>query len=221
MSVDSQDRTTREKALRRNLILSAARSLFLERDYEATTMDDIASRAELSKATLYLYFRGKEDLYIALLHEGLHALNQRLREAALGPGLAPDRLRAFGRAYASFYREQPALFRIVSHFHTSQGRCSDEVTLPCEEKMIETVHMVAGLIASGLREGSMVTPLPVVEVASMFWASLYGMMHLLSYRTCRDCLGLEPDLDVITAVEHTWEVLLRGLLADGPPLPSF
>lgn len=47
-------------------ILKEAWALFAKQGYHATTMDDIAARVGVSKATLYLYYRSKEDLFRAM-----------------------------------------------------------------------------------------------------------------------------------------------------------
>nr|WP_243686751.1 helix-turn-helix domain-containing protein [Methanobacterium formicicum] len=58
-----QDRREREKEQRRNDILKAAEKLFLSREYDNVSMNDIAREVELSKATIYLYFENKEELF--------------------------------------------------------------------------------------------------------------------------------------------------------------
>lgn len=57
------ERRQREKELRREAIIKAATEIFKKKGLTASTMEEIASRAELSKATLYLYFTNKEELF--------------------------------------------------------------------------------------------------------------------------------------------------------------
>jgi AcrR family transcriptional regulator len=57
------ERKLREKAGRRTLIMDCAKKLILENGVEKVSMMDIAKRAELSKATLYLYFPAKDELF--------------------------------------------------------------------------------------------------------------------------------------------------------------
>jgi AcrR family transcriptional regulator len=52
-------------------ILEAAAQLFAERPYHEVRMDDIASRAGVAKGTLYLHFRDKGALYLALIEDGM------------------------------------------------------------------------------------------------------------------------------------------------------
>jgi AcrR family transcriptional regulator len=68
----AQDRRwTRRKESRPAELLDAALDLFVERGYSATRLDDVAARAGVSKGTLYLYYESKEDLFKAVVREGL------------------------------------------------------------------------------------------------------------------------------------------------------
>lgn len=60
------ERKEREKKLRKEQILEAARKLFQERGFLNVTMSDIAESAELSIGTLYIYFKNKDDIYAGL-----------------------------------------------------------------------------------------------------------------------------------------------------------
>lgn len=64
-------RWTRRKEARPEEITAAALELFVERGYAATRLDDVAARASISKGTLYLYFANKEELFKAVVREGL------------------------------------------------------------------------------------------------------------------------------------------------------
>lgn len=64
-----QARRQRELELRRADILAAATEVFAERGFEGAQVSEIASRAEVSLATIYVLFDNKEGLYRALLQE--------------------------------------------------------------------------------------------------------------------------------------------------------
>jgi AcrR family transcriptional regulator len=59
----------RRKQARPRELLDAAMDLFVDKGFAAARAEDIAARAGVSKATLYLYFRSKEDLLNALIAE--------------------------------------------------------------------------------------------------------------------------------------------------------
>jgi len=67
--------TTDKSILTRKNIISAAIQEFSEKGYFESTIENIAKRAGLSRSTLYLYFKKKDDLIIALLQDMLSILN--------------------------------------------------------------------------------------------------------------------------------------------------
>ena len=60
----------------RQRILKASRQLFSIKGYEETTMEDVAARAEVSKATLYNYFPGKDSLLMGIAEAELEQICQ-------------------------------------------------------------------------------------------------------------------------------------------------
>jgi AcrR family transcriptional regulator len=116
-----RERNTKE---RRDALVAAAYALFGEKGYAATTMDDVASRAGLSRRTAFRYFASKEDLVFPAHEERLHML-----EAALAPrdGESPfETVRraclALARAYEDDRARLLAQFRIVEAEPALAGR---------------------------------------------------------------------------------------------------
>lgn len=62
-------RWRRRKEARPAEILNAALACFAERGFAATRLDDVAARAGITKGTLYLYFRNKEELFKAVVRQ--------------------------------------------------------------------------------------------------------------------------------------------------------
>lgn len=71
-------RRLREHQMRRELILESAKTLFEEKGFDQTTVDEIAAVAELGKGTIYSYFKSKEEIFIAVLESGLEVLEKRM-----------------------------------------------------------------------------------------------------------------------------------------------
>jgi AcrR family transcriptional regulator len=100
-SIDAVARVTREasKAMTRERLISEAQRLFRERGYAATSLEQIAEAAEVTKGAIYGHFSSKEDLLLSVI------------EAAPKPGWATalndqsrtvrERLAEFGRAMAA------------------------------------------------------------------------------------------------------------------------
>jgi AcrR family transcriptional regulator len=67
----NEPRWTRRKHARPEEITTAALQVFVERGYAGSRLEDVAARAGVSKGTLYLYFANKEELFKAVVREGL------------------------------------------------------------------------------------------------------------------------------------------------------
>ena len=67
----NEPRWTRRKEARPEEITAAALELFVERGFASTRLEDVAARAGVSKGTVYLYFANKEELFKAVVREGL------------------------------------------------------------------------------------------------------------------------------------------------------
>lgn len=101
-------RWERRKQARPGELVAAALDLFVERGFAATRLEDIAARAGVSKATLYLYFDGKEDLFEAVVREGLlPALAQGEALARGFEGSATELLRCILRGWWDLIGSQP------------------------------------------------------------------------------------------------------------------
>ena len=72
-----------KKAERERRILESATRLFSVGRFDEVLMDDIARAAGVAKGTLYRYFPDKEELYFAVVFDGISRLNERLLS---GPG---------------------------------------------------------------------------------------------------------------------------------------
>ena len=83
----------RKKKATRQAIAEAARELFVERGFEAVTVAEVARLADVSEATVFNYFRTKEDLFFS----GLEFFESALLEAVRQRGPGESALTAFRR----------------------------------------------------------------------------------------------------------------------------
>lgn len=93
---------------RREELLAAALELFSTRDAEDVSIDDVASAAGASRALVYHYFGGKQELYVAALRSAAGQLEARLRPHGGGPPL--EELASGLRRYFDFAEEHAAGF---------------------------------------------------------------------------------------------------------------
>jgi AcrR family transcriptional regulator len=96
-------------------LLEAAAEAFAARGFHATTTRDIASRAGLSPAGVYVHFASKEDLLFQLSREGHEVARDLLVDAARTAGSPTGALRAIMRTFARWHAEHFRVARIVQY----------------------------------------------------------------------------------------------------------
>jgi AcrR family transcriptional regulator len=119
-------RTTRveRKAQTRSDLIAAGHRVFVERGFHAATLDDIADAAGYTKGAVYSNFRGKDDLFLALLDEHYERRVRAHRELMLGLDLddPEETWRAIARIMIEAYERDPAWWTLVSDFSTHAAR---------------------------------------------------------------------------------------------------
>ncbi|MFI7135023.1 TetR/AcrR family transcriptional regulator [Nonomuraea sp. NPDC050153] len=93
---------------RREELMAAALELFSTRDAEDVSIDDVASAAGASRALVYHYFGGKQELYVAALKSAAEQLESRLRPHEGGRPV--EELASGLRRYFDFVEEHAAGF---------------------------------------------------------------------------------------------------------------
>jgi len=98
---------------RRAQLLETARAIFARRGYEATSVEEIAARAKVSKPIVYEHFGGKEGLYAVLVDREMDYVVTRVSEA-ISSGTPRQRVERAALAFLSYVRDQPDGFVVLS-----------------------------------------------------------------------------------------------------------
>ncbi len=112
-------RKEREHLRHREEILKAALSLFAEKGFHGTTMQDIAEVSEFSVGTLYNFFRNKEEIYDSLILDVAEEFHQILNEILDGKGSETERIQEVIAAKIDIFRNHLKQMRI--YFAETQG----------------------------------------------------------------------------------------------------
>jgi len=97
---------------RRTQLLDVGRRLFAERGFEAASIEEVASRAGVTKPVVYEHFGGKEGLYAVVVDREMERLLGGVT-GALSGGSARDLLEQAAQAFLIYIEEQPDGFRIL------------------------------------------------------------------------------------------------------------
>jgi AcrR family transcriptional regulator len=103
MFMGKLQRQEREREFRINTILEVANELFDEKGYSATTLEEMADKAELGRATLYYYFKNKEEIFVKVLEKNFDQMIPLYIQGIDFASAFSDQVKAFLRAHAEHY----------------------------------------------------------------------------------------------------------------------
>jgi AcrR family transcriptional regulator len=173
-------RRLKEKQERRAVILQAAKELFYEQGFQATTMEDIAERSEHAKGTIYNYFKGKDDLYVSIIEEGFIELERELGEAVGKKRGVEERIRAAYFAYVYHNLENPEYFRITLHFMNEDARenISPEMRERLNDMALKMLGECAGVVREGVDAGLLRGDISPLRLCLIGWRLATGLLEL-------------------------------------------
>ena len=181
-----------QKAQRRVDILNSARALFsATNSYDAILMKHIAENIQLTKGTLYLYFKTKEEVFLALYEQELLALNGRLNTAfsLLAVACSVDDAH---RALVSSIEGEDTYLRLNSLLHAVLEQNIDfETALAFKTMLREQILMSGRAIENKLVE---LNPGQGAELLLMMHEIMIGCYHAATPSSCLDEIFERPDM---------------------------
>lgn len=178
-----KERREREKLQRQHDILDAAENVFFEKGYNLAKMDDVAEAAELSKGTLYLYFKNKEELYFGLTHRALLNLRDRFKAVMDGDGSGIDKVVNIGYAFHAYSLEEPEYYKTIAQFEMAQMNATEEgerVMKSCHQAGKEVTELVAAAITQGIQDGSIRDDIDPLKTAFLLQGLSNGFIQLVA-----------------------------------------
>ncbi len=171
-------RKARRQDNRRHVILARAREVLIEHGPVAFTMEQLAAAADTSKATLYYYFRSREDVLGALAVEVLRREVEALGRAVIHAATGIDALAALVRARVEHHLADPDGFRILYQWAPVLG---DPQRLLLAEVYPLSAVVNTTLEAKLLRDRKAGLLHPAVDprrLADLAWLTAHGLLSL-------------------------------------------
>ncbi len=128
---------------RRRQLLDVAGEVFAERGFAATTMDDVARAAGITKPVLYQHFSSKRDMFAELLDDMGSKLLNELAEATGRATSGRERVEEGFAAYFRFVDSNPPAFRVL---FGASVRNDPEFAAVTERVLSAAIDMIATLI---------------------------------------------------------------------------
>lgn len=177
-------RRMREKKLRIDSILEAAKKVFFAKGYAKATMDEIALQAEISKPTIYQYFNSKDDLFFSLMLPVIDEIGKQLskivkklddRTYKSGVILIKDMFEGLWNSYA----KAPDVFRIIQLFQQTGlvQELNPEFRKSLNQKGANNFKLARMIIERGITQ-KLIKKTDPYEYVDVFWGMFVGIVQL-------------------------------------------
>jgi len=199
------ERKERHKEDLKKDILTAAKELFMEKGFEATSIRAIAEKIEYSPATIYLYYKDKNEIIHALHQEGFKLLIQHFEILNTIPS-AFERLKAMGKAYIQFALKHPDVYELIFTMKEPLEHLAQ-----CEidwDEGDKAFTLLLQTVTACQQEGYFLKAEPV-GMAFVIWSTMHGMCTLrlsghMQHMTevCKEVGDITKDVDKLLAYNY-------------------
>jgi len=149
------DRKQREKVQRRSKIIDAAEMLFYKKGFDAVTMDEIADAVELSKGSIYVYFKNKDSLFMNIVFKKWEKFGQYLITNMAKGRTGEQKIRILIQCFVDFAKENPEYNEFAMTYGPSiMHRIDEEDQKKIEEIQGRYMPVLFDTIGLGQQDGS-------------------------------------------------------------------
>ncbi|HEY0904096.1 MAG TPA: TetR/AcrR family transcriptional regulator [Marmoricola sp.] len=213
-SASSLSRSERRKAATAAGILDAAEALFRERGFQATTIDEIAEKADVSVGAVYFHFQTKAGLYLALVERALD-----INEVAMGTvselGLTSPlaRVLAAGDAYLRFHLDHPGAFQMTAMRVLEPASGMREAEARIADRVERIVLSVEADLRAAIEAGEIRADIDAARAMRFLWGAWNGVIAM-SLR--EDRLRIDDD-ELRATLTLGQSLVVDGLRGGGAP----
>jgi TetR/AcrR family transcriptional regulator len=171
-----KERKEREKKQRREHIIEVCEKLFLKKDVESITVDEIARESELAKGTLYIYFKSKEEIFLNIIYKAISLLYDIYIDSVSKTDNPVHKMRSLGEGYIIFYEKYPKNYKLLikayGHkiMHASGISGTKEIGRKIFEKTNQIWNLSSDIIKEGINKGIFKEDTDPFEVSISMWA---------------------------------------------------
>lgn len=164
----------------RSYITTSAEELFIQKGIQSTTMEDIAKKAGYSKATLYVYFKNKEEIIAALTLQSMTKLYDYISTALSKQTETKEKYYAICSLLTQYQEDYPFYFDIVLEKINTNFKKPDFI--PIEKEIFDLGEKINQklfqFLKIGKETGEICGDIPIIPTIFSFWAMLSGLIQM-------------------------------------------
>ncbi len=205
-SASNPGRRQRRSADIRERLFNASLTLFAQKGFPETTVEDITEAADVGKGTFFNYFPSKDHILLAFGEMQLLKLEAAIELARKTGEPMPEFLRSLGVRMTQEPTRNPAIIRALLQAYLS--------TTPVRAAMMDLQRRVHSLhtqmIQLGQDRGEIRNDLPATEIAQVFRQTIFGTLLIWS---------LYGDATLHSRIESAFNLLWSGMAPQGNSAP--
>ena len=190
-------------------ICAAALDVFAEKGFAAAKLDEIAKRAGISKGTLYLYFKDKEQLFRAVIRDTVVPNVENMRSDLIQTGIPFDQLIRFFFAQFALITSQVPIGSVAKMVISESRNFPELAKVWHDEVVSKALGTVTALIEMAQAKGEVREGDARLHAFTLLGPMLMGLI----YRETLEPVGGEP-LDFAALTRQHAETVLAGLLTE-------
>ncbi|WP_069131095.1 TetR/AcrR family transcriptional regulator [Rhodohalobacter halophilus] len=202
-------RKERERLRRRELIIDVAEEVIHQHGFKSSTMEQIAEGAELGKGTLYLHFKSKVSIYLAICDRGSKKLNRELAKVLATELSGLEMVREIGYTYLRFIQKNPLYFSAFNYYENilDDDKYNDSPMIKvCEENAREAMTYIVRAMQIGIQDGSIDGGINPKELGLVMWGASKGVVHVALLKNKRRHMAILDD------VEFSFDSLMESFI---------
>jgi AcrR family transcriptional regulator len=207
------ERREREKVERRRTILNCAKELILEQGVGRVSMDDIAHKAELSKATVYLYFSGKEILFNEICEESARVFLEHLQPFLKTCSSGFEAIKCFWREYVEMFGnsdEMIIIFKVHNHLNSWLPILSPEEQ--SKSPAVDTILEAMKAIINRCKAEGIFDPALDSDMATRLLLSVFS---IIVEKAARIPSAERKSPAIIEEMTGVFQIIIRGFAKEG------
>lgn len=214
------ERKEREREQKKELVLHAAEELILEKGLDALNMDEVAERAEVSKGSLYHYFKNKTDMVLGICNKATVLLSKEISDVLTKDLAGIDMVYSIGATYLRFASSHPEYFRAMRFFDNlkDSDQILDSEFIPqCQSNMDTSFTSMVRAIQIGMQDGSINSTYDPKELAVLLWSTSQGLVNLayLHQNTPHFQLMEKNNVEIKSLFEGYMKLIGQGIAVKG------
>ncbi|MCP3931615.1 MAG: TetR/AcrR family transcriptional regulator [Bacteroidetes bacterium] len=203
----TEKRKEKERHKRRKAILLAAEKVFFTSNGTSSTMDEVAEKAQLSKGTLYLYFKNREDILHALALKGAMKLASQLESVYQEGDTGLMNLSDLGDEVVRFALANKDYIALILKFESPYGKIKTERgKIIIMEKVLDTLSCV---LEKGKADGTIRTDISTPELVSILWSQMLGILQTVWHK---NTVLHEKPLDQDWIIKGHFRIVMQGIV---------